>query len=64
MRDKSGRFAKGYSGNSGGRPKDEHNVAELARSYTVEAMETLVELMRTGRDERVRCISWTLEGFR
>ena len=54
MRDKSGRFAKGYSGNSGGRPKDEHNVAELARSYTVEAMETLVELMRTGRDERVR----------
>ena len=54
MRDKSGRFAKGYSGNSGGRPKDEHNVAELARSYTVEALETLVELMRNGRDERVR----------
>ena len=54
MRDKRGRFPKGQSGNPGGRPKDEHNVAELARSYTVEAMETLVELMRNGRDERVR----------
>lgn len=26
MRDKSGRFVKGYSGNAGGRPKDEHNA--------------------------------------
>ena len=33
---------------------DEHRVVELARSYTVEAMETLVELMRNGKDERVR----------
>jgi hypothetical protein len=29
-------------------------VAELARSYTVEAIETLVDLMRHGKDERVR----------
>ena len=29
-------------------------MAELARSYTVEAIETLVDLMRRGKDERVR----------
>ena len=36
------------------RPKDEHKVAELARSYTTEAIDTLVDLMRSGKDERVR----------
>ena len=51
MRDKSGRFEKGYSGNAGGRPKDEHNIAALARSYSTEAIETLVELMRNARDD-------------
>ena len=48
---RSGQFAPGQSGNPGGRPKDEHRVAELARSYTVEAIDTLVELMRLGKDE-------------
>ncbi len=42
----------GHTGNAGGRPKDEHKVAELARGYTLEAIETLVELMRSG--ERIR----------
>ncbi|MDA9055691.1 DUF5681 domain-containing protein [Alphaproteobacteria bacterium] len=51
---RSGQFAPGHSGNPGGRPKDDHRVAELARSYTLEAIETLVELMRHGKDERVR----------
>ena len=51
---KSGQFAPGQSGNPGGRPKDEHRVADLARSYTIEAINTLVELMRDGKDERVR----------
>ena len=51
---KSGQFAPGQSGNPGGRPKDEYRFAELARSYTVEAIDTLVELMRDGKDERVR----------
>ena len=46
MRDNSGKFLAGHSGNPGGRPKDEYKVAELARSYTVEAVETLVDLMR------------------
>ena len=45
---------KGYSGNAGGRPKDELNIAALARSYSTEAIETLVDLMRNARDDRVR----------
>ena len=53
-RAKSGQFVPGSSGNPGGRPKDEARVAELARSYTSEAIDTLVELMRHGRDDRVR----------
>jgi len=46
---KSGQFAPGQSGNPGGRSKDEHRVAELARSYTLEALDTLVELMCEGQ---------------
>ena len=53
-RNRLGQFTSGYSGNAGGRPKDEYKVAELARSFTVEAVETLVSLMRTAKDERVR----------
>ena len=53
-RRRSGQFAHGQSGNPGGHPKDEHRVAELARSSTVEAIDTLVELMRDGKDERIR----------
>jgi hypothetical protein len=54
MRNARGQFTMGHSGNAGGRPKDEHKVSELARSYTAEAIDTLVELMRNGKDERVR----------
>jgi len=54
MRNNLGQFISGHSGNAGGRPKDEHRVSELARSSTVEAIETLVDLMRHGKDERVR----------
>ena len=50
----NGRFSKGKSGNPGGRPLDEQKVAELARSFTKEAIETLAELMRSSHDERVR----------
>ena len=53
-RNSSGQFAPGSSGNPGGRPRDEHHVAELARSYTTEAIETLVSLMRNASDDRVR----------
>ena len=54
VRGLNGRFAKGQSGNPGGRPKDEGRVAELARSHTSEAVDTLAHLMRHGKDERVR----------
>ena len=53
-RSANGWFSKGTSGNPGGRPRDEQKVAELARSYTKEAIDTLVDLMRSGNDERVR----------
>ena len=52
-RSANGQFPKGQSGNPGGRPRDEQKVAELACSYTREAIETLVDLMRSGNDERV-----------
>ena len=54
MRNNLGQFISGHSGNAGGRPKDEHRVAELARSYTTEAIDTLVAQMRAGKDDRVR----------
>ena len=53
-RTKTGQFAPGSSGNPGGRPKDEYRVAELARSYTTEAIETLADLMKHSKDDRVR----------
>ena len=53
-RSENGRFLSGHSGNPSGRPKDKHQVAELARSYSTEAIETLVDLMRNAKDDRVR----------
>ena len=50
----NGQFPKGQSGNPGGCPRDEQKVLELARSYTREAIDTLVDIMRNGKDERVR----------
>ena len=49
MRNALGHFVAGHIGNAGGRPKDEHKVAELVRTYTVEAIESLAELMHSGK---------------
>ena len=51
---KSGQFAPSQSGNPGGRPKKGHRVAELTGSRTLETTDTLVKLMRDGKDGRVR----------
>ena len=45
-RDGHGRFAKGVSGNPGGRPAQISEVRELARRYTKEAVATLVDIMQ------------------
>lgn len=47
IRLKSGHFRKGKSGNPGGRPKEIHEVKELARQHTVEAVERLAFWMRS-----------------
>jgi hypothetical protein len=47
-------FAKGRSGNPGGRPKDLEGVRALAKSYTVEAIDTLAKVMRKGPTEGAR----------
>jgi hypothetical protein len=41
------KWKPGQSGNPGGRPKEAHEVKELARSYTSEAIEKLALWMRS-----------------
>jgi hypothetical protein len=41
-----GTWVKGQSGNPLGRPKKYAEITKLAQSYSVEAMERLVEIMR------------------
>ena len=43
------KWVKGMSGNPGGRPKLELSIRELAQQHSMEALETLVHVMRTGR---------------
>jgi hypothetical protein len=43
------KWLKGVSGNPGGRPKLEVSIRELAQQNSMEALETLVQVMRTGK---------------
>jgi hypothetical protein len=55
-------FRPGQSGNPGGRPKGERSVREIAQQHTIEAMETLVHVMRTGKNsERVQAATALLD---
>ena len=45
---------KGFLGEPESRTRDKQKVAELARSYEREAIETLAKLMRSNNVERVR----------
>jgi hypothetical protein len=41
----NGRFQPGKSGNPGGRPRAAHNIQELSREHTIEALDVLVQIM-------------------
>ena len=51
------KFSKCKSGNPGGRPKENQEVKELARTYTQEAIERLVFWMRQDDDSRASVAS-------
>lgn len=53
-RSKAGQFVKGVSGNPGGRPKTIQEIRDLARSYTAEAMEALLRIATSGKNESAR----------
>jgi Family of unknown function (DUF5681) len=47
-------WPKGVSGNPKGRPPELSAIQDLARTYTEEALEKLVRLMRKGKSETVQ----------
>jgi hypothetical protein len=49
-----GGFAKGQSGNPGGRRRELANLRAEARRHTGPALQTVLKLMRSGRSEAVR----------
>jgi len=44
-------FKKGQSGNPSGRPKKQHDITELAREGSVEAIKKLVKLVQSDDDK-------------
>ena len=51
------RWQKGQSGNPGGRPKALADVQAAAREHTVEALATLVEIMKDPKQPAVTRLS-------
>lgn len=61
-RSKEGRFLPGTTGNPGGRPKSAIEMRDLARASAVDALMTLVHIMRTGKPlEQVQACKMILE---
>jgi hypothetical protein len=62
LRDGSGRWQKGSSGNPGGRPAMAAEVRDLLRAHTVDAVNALVQILRdettpaAARVAAARCI--------
>jgi hypothetical protein len=52
-----GKFAPGVSGNPGGVSEVRREMQELARLHSVEAIETAVRIMRTGKSETNRLVA-------
>lgn len=60
----SGRFAKGVSGNPGGRPKQSEDVVEACRAKSAEAIQVLSEIMmnKNAKDtDRIRAAEAILD---
>jgi hypothetical protein len=53
----NGKFAAGASGNPGGVSEARREMQELARLHSVEAIETAVRIMRTGKSETNRLVA-------
>lgn len=53
-------FAKGISGNPGGKPKELKGIQELARKYAPQAIEALVKVATKGKSEAARVTAATV----
>ena len=53
IRDASGKFVKGISGNPNGRTKVPDNVRDMLKAACPEAAQKLIDTMRNSKDDRV-----------